>query len=151
MSQGDVEVVRGWWTTWLDGEGAALSVSAGEVVYDHREDPDDLFAHLDPDVEVHPLTGAMLEDVAYRGYSGVRRWLEDVAAYWDAMWVRAERFLDAGDSVVVLGGVYGRGKKSRVPIEGPAAWVCQLRDGRLSYVRIYLDHASALRAVGLEG
>jgi ketosteroid isomerase-like protein len=151
VSRHDVEVVRAFWKTWLNGEGAPLSVSSGEIVYDHRDDPDDLFGHLDPAVEVHPLTGAMLEGVSYRGHDGMRQWLKDVAAYWESMWVRADQFLDAGHSVVVLGRVHGCGKKSGVAIEAPAAWVCRQRNARLSYLRFYLDHSSALDAVGLPG
>jgi len=150
MSQENVEVVRALWETWLNGKGARLSVSAGEIVYDRRHDLDDLFVHLDPAVEVHPLTGAMLEDASYRGHDGVRQWLNDVAEYWESMWVKADQFLDAGDSVVVLGRVHGRGKKSGVAIEAAAAWVCRQRDARLSYLRFYFDHSSALKAVGLE-
>jgi ketosteroid isomerase-like protein len=150
MSQEDVEVVQALWKAWLDGEGAPLSVSGGEVVYDHRGDPDGLFVVLDPAVEVHPLTGAMLEGVSYRGQEGMRRWLEDVAEYWESMWVEPDRFLDAGEAVVVLGRVRGRGKKGGVEIEAPAAWVCRQRDGRVSYLRFYLDPSQALEAVGLQ-
>src|SRR5262249_19855078 len=75
----------------------------------------------------------------------------DVADYWESMWVEADQFVDAGDAVVVLGRVYGRGKKSGVAIKAPAAWVCRQRDARLSYLRFYFDHSSALKAVGLEG
>ena len=150
MSQENVEVVRALWEAWLNGEGAPLSVSAGKVVYDYRRDPDDLFAHLDAGLEIHTLTGAMLEGVSHRGPDGMRQWLRDVADYWESMWVEADQFVDAGDAVVVLGRVYGRGKKSGVAIEAPAAWVCRYRDARLSYWRFYFDHSSALKAVGLE-
>jgi len=149
MSEENVEVVQAFWKAWLDGESAPLSVSGGEVVYDHRGDPDGLFGHLDPAVEVHPLTGAMLEGVSYRGHEGMRRWLDDVAEYWQSMWVKPEEFLDAGEAVVVVGRVHGLGKRSGVAIEAPAAWVCRQRDARMSYLRFYLDRSQALEAVGL--
>jgi ketosteroid isomerase-like protein len=149
MSQQNVEVVRAFWKAWLNGDSAPLSVSGGEVVYDHRSDPNGLFAQLDPAVEVHPLTGAMLEGVSYRGHEGMRQWLKDVAEYWESMWVEADQFLDKDDSVVVLGRVHGRGKKSGVAIEAPAAWVFHLRDAHLTYLRFYLDRAQALESVGL--
>jgi len=150
VSEENVEVVRALWEAWVNGQGARLSVSAGEVVYDYRRDPDDLFAQLDSRLEMHTLTGAMLEGVSHRGPDGMREWLMDVADYWESMWVEADQFVDAGDAVVVLGRVYGRGKKSGVAIESPAAWVCRMRDARLSYWRFYFDHSSALKAVGLE-
>jgi ketosteroid isomerase-like protein len=149
MSQQNVEVVRAFWRAWLDGDTAPLSVSGGEVVYDYRRDPDGLFVDLDPAVEVHPLTGAMLEGVSYRGHEGMRKWLADVAEYWESMWVEPRQFLDAGESVVVLGRVHGCGKRSGVAIEAPAAWVCRQRDARMSYLRFYLDPSDALDAVGM--
>jgi hypothetical protein len=150
MSQENVEVVRAFWKAWLNGDTAPLSVSGGEIVYDHRHDPYGLFAHLDPAVEVHPLTGAMLEGVSYRGHEGMRQWFEDVAELWESMWVEANQFLDAGEAaVVVLGRVHAQGKGSGVAIEAPAAWVFHLRDARLTYLRFYLDRSQALEAAGL--
>ena len=76
MSEENVEIVRVLWKAWLNGDTAPLSVSGGKVVYDHRRDPNGLFAQVDPAVEVHPLTGAMLEGVSYRGHEGMRQWFE---------------------------------------------------------------------------
>src|SRR6266540_117280 len=117
MSQENVEIVREFWKAWLEGDTAALSVVGGEVVYDHRRDPSGLFALLDPGIELHPLTGAMLEGVSYRGHEGMQQWFEDVAEYWDSMWVEAYRFVDAGEAVVVLGRVHGRSQRSGVEIQ----------------------------------
>jgi uncharacterized protein len=149
VSLENVEIVRSFWNAWLNGDAAPLSVSGGKVVYDHRRDPNELFAHLDPAVEVHPLTGAMLEGVSYRGHEGMRQWFEDVAEYWESMWVEADQFLDAEEAVVVVGRVHGRGKSSGVAVEAPAAWVFHLRDARLTYLRLYLDPSQALESVGL--
>ena len=117
-----------------------------------RRDPNGLFAQVDPAVEVHPLTGAMLEGVSYRGHEGMRQWFEDVAEYWESMWVEAYQFLDAEQAVVVVGRVHGRGKRSGVAIEAPAAWVFHLRDARLTYLRLYLGPPQgprSRRAVGV--
>jgi hypothetical protein len=79
MSQQNVEVVRAFWRAWLDGDTAPLSVSGGEVVYDHRRDPDGLFVDLDPAVEVHRLRERCWRAshiAATRGCaSGWRTWL----------------------------------------------------------------------------
>src|SRR5262249_46959697 len=150
MSRENVEVRSGVLEDLAERRRRPLSVSAGDVVYDYRRDPDDPFAHVDPSLEMHTLTGAMLEGASHRGHDGMRQWLIDVADYWESMWVEADQFVDAGDAVVVLGRVYGRGKKSGVAIEAPAAWLCRQQDARLSYWRFYFDHSSALEAVGLE-
>jgi ketosteroid isomerase-like protein len=90
-----------------------------------------------------------LEGVSYRGHEGVGQWFEDVAEYWESMWVEADEFLDAGDAVVVIGRVQGLGKKSGVAIEAPAAWVLHAKGTQLTYLRFYLDRSRALEAVGL--
>jgi ketosteroid isomerase-like protein len=79
----------------------------------------------------------------------MRQWFEDVAEYWESMWVEAYQFLDAEEAVVVVGRVHGRGKKSGVAIEAPAAWVFHVRGASLTYLRFYLDRSQALESVGL--
>lgn len=53
--------------------------------------------------------------------------------------------------MVVLGRIHGRGKLSELEMETPAAWVWKVRDGRVMYMRVYLDKSEALEAVGLQG
>ncbi len=56
-------------------------------------------------------------------------------------------FLDAGpDCVVVLTEVRGRGKDSGTPFEQDAAWVYELRDGKIVYDRPFGTKAEVLRA-----
>jgi hypothetical protein len=45
----------------------------------------------------------------------------------------------------------GRGRGSGVEIDAPLGVVDDLRHGKVSRVRAYLDHGEALRAAGLEG
>jgi ketosteroid isomerase-like protein len=39
-----------------------------------------------------------------------------------------------------------RGRASGVALDAPAAWLCDLRDGRVSKVRFFADSAAALEA-----
>jgi ketosteroid isomerase-like protein len=55
-----------------------------------------------------------------------------------------------GDRVLMLGQVEGRGNGSGVPVNMPLAQVYDFRDGKVCRIRSYLDHAEALKAVGLE-
>lgn len=137
VSQNDVEVVRRFYTRYR-----------GEYER-YRRDPTGLFALFDPDIEWHPLTGALVEGVPYRGHEGVRQYFEDLAESWELSWVEADRFLDAGDSVVVLGRIHGRGRVSELELETPAAWVWKVRDRRVTYMRVYLDKSEAFEAAGL--
>jgi ketosteroid isomerase-like protein len=56
---------------------------------------------------------------------------------------------DLGDQVLVLGRLLARGLGSGVPVDESIAIVHGLREGLIVSVRVYLDHAEALKAVGL--
>jgi ketosteroid isomerase-like protein len=43
----------------------------------------------------------------------------------------------------------GRGKGSGVRVDGPSGAVFDFRDGKISRIRLFLDHDEALRAAGL--
>jgi ketosteroid isomerase-like protein len=60
-----------------------------------------------------------------------------------------ERFIDAGDRVVVLVRVLAKGSASGVPIELPDTHVHTLRDGRLISTCVYRDRSKAFEAAGL--
>ena len=74
--------------------------------------------------------------------------LRDAWAEWR---FEPDRFIDAGDQVVVLVRVVAKGSASEVPIEVPDAHVHRLRDGRLISTRAYRDRAQALEDAGLGG
>lgn len=70
---------------------------------------------------------------------------------WSEWRFETERFLDAGDRVVVFVRVVARGAGSGVPIELPDAHVVTVHNGRLTRTRVYRDRANALKATRLEG
>jgi ketosteroid isomerase-like protein len=72
--------------------------------------------------------------------------LRDAWAEWR---FEPERFIDAGDQVVVFVRVIARGSASRAPIELYDAHVHTLRDGRVESTRVYRDRSEALAAAGL--
>ncbi|HEX3279375.1 MAG TPA: nuclear transport factor 2 family protein [Thermoleophilaceae bacterium] len=74
-----------------------------------------------------------------------RRWF----GTWDDLRITPERFIEQGDSVVVLLTVEGRGKGSGVRVEVKAADVWTVRDGKVISLVGYPDRAEALEAVGL--
>ena len=57
---------------------------------------------------------------------------------------------DLGEHVLGLGQLRLRGKESRAKTESPVAALTMWSDGKAIRVLTYLDHAEALRAVGLE-
>lgn len=59
------------------------------------------------------------------------------------------RFVEDGDSVVVLLHSRGRGKGSGLEMARDAAMVWTVRGGRLRSASFYIDQAEALEAAGL--
>jgi ketosteroid isomerase-like protein len=93
-----------------------------------------------------PVEGARR---AYRGHEGLRRFRADVLEAFADPSIRAIDFRDAGDTVVVLGELSGRGAASGAAFEQSMAWLFELREGKLVRGRDYLDPRQALEAAGL--
>jgi ketosteroid isomerase-like protein len=73
----------------------------------------------------------------------------EIEEVWDDFRLEPLEFIDAGDKVVVSHIVRGRGKGSGVEVELPSTNVYTLRDGLMTEVRMYREHAQALEAAGL--
>ena len=137
MSQQNVEVVRRFYDT-----------NVGR--YDrYREDPSALWQVLAPDIEWHPLTGALVEGTPYKGHEGIKTYFEDLTEAWEHSELTADRFIDADDVVLVLGHIHAIGRGSGLEMETPVAWIWRLRNGQAVYMRVYLDRREALEALGL--
>jgi ketosteroid isomerase-like protein len=128
MSQADVDTIR-----------AGLAAL-------NRRDVDGMLATLRPDAELVPLR-AVLEGIVYRGHEGLRRWLADMAEDWDDLRIDTDdvRALDGG-RVLVLARFHARGKSSGVRLDQPAAWICELVEGKVARIRFYADAGAALGA-----
>jgi ketosteroid isomerase-like protein len=83
----------------------------------------------------------------FRGRAGVMRWVESTREVWDEWRFERERFLDAGDQVVVFIRVVARGGSSGVSLDRRTAHLWTIRDGRLTRCEVYLDRSAALEAV----
>ena len=84
-----------------------------------------------------------------RGRDGMTRLLGMFRETWTAFRFEPERFVDAGQRVVVFVRVAAEGGASGVVTERRTAHVWTVHDGRLSSVQIYRDRSQALEAVGL--
>jgi ketosteroid isomerase-like protein len=114
----------------------------------NSDDVDAWIELADPEVELVAL-GSLLEGGAYRGYDGIRRFFVDMTDEWAERRLEVEALREAGDRVVVLGHFHARGRASGADVRFPAAWNCELRDGRILSIRAYTDQAAALTAAGL--
>jgi len=128
MLSENVEVIRSIYDDWLAG-GLALD----------RFDPDVAM------IESDTIPGAP----SAHGIDAVRRYMESFADYWAEIRVEPEEFIDAGDRVVVVARLVGRGKKSGAEVARTWSYVWTLRAKRALRMEAYADRAEALRAAGL--
>jgi ketosteroid isomerase-like protein len=129
------------------------NVEASKRAFDasNRRDMESFLETLAPEVEWHPGLAALLEGEAtvYRGREEVRELLQ---GYWQAfadLRFEASEIRDLGDRILAVGQMRGRGAESGVEIESPWAYLIQVRNGKATHVRTYLDPKEALEAAGL--
>jgi uncharacterized protein len=124
-------------------------------VYDALANPgEDVIALWDPDVEFdvsRDIWGAVMGGGHYRGVEGVRAWMLDLYAAWEQMDIDLEELIEAGDDVVAVIRVAGRGRVSGIEMEYRPAGVWTIRDGRIVRVVWFVDRDDALEAAGIAG
>jgi ketosteroid isomerase-like protein len=116
----------------------------------NRGELDELLAEVGPDVEWHVLD--QLPDAqVYTGPDAIRRFWEAWRDMFEDFRVEVGDLLEAGDHVVAMISVRGRGRESGIAVDTPQfPQVWTFRDGELVRVAMYQSREEALRAVGLE-
>ena len=139
MSAENVEVIR---TLYGIGAGDWFSAAPDEIDRAFREYIEERFeARLPPDYpEGQPV---------FRGRDGFDEMTVLLAGAWSKWRLEPERFLDAGDRVVVFARIIAEGGTSGVPIEVETAHVWTLRGARATSMHAYRDRSQALEAAGL--
>jgi len=131
MSQENVEIVRSVYDSWAKG-----NFRAGREL-------------LDPNITT-VWAGDFPAAGIYHGpdehAAAMREWL----SAWTDVKLDAERFVDAGDSVVVPFVVGARGLESGALVERRWAHVWTVQNGRVVRFEVHLDVDAALKAAGLE-
>jgi ketosteroid isomerase-like protein len=111
----------------------------------NRRDVEGIAASLDPDVELVPLR-AVLDGSTYHGHAGLRRWLEDMREDWTQFELGLDDVRELGPGRVLVQATMRLRGQSGVVLNSPAAWLCDMRAGRVSRIRFYADSATALAA-----
>ena len=120
----------------------------------NRRDLEIVAVGFQPDLEYYPyreFVEAGLAESCYHGPSGYRTYIEGTYEVWGAdVRIEPKELIDLGDRMVVLADMPMRAQASGVPLGETYACVATLKDGRVIRQHDYLDHAEALKAVGLE-
>jgi ketosteroid isomerase-like protein len=136
MSEENVELVR---RVYIEGD--LLQTTSDQIDSLFRE-------HLDEDFEFR-LPGDYPEgEPVFRGREGVDQLVAMLGETWSEWQFEPERFLDAGDQVVVFARIVGRGKASGAPFELETTHVWTVRAARAISVHAYRDRSQALEAAG---
>ncbi len=104
---------------------------------------------LDPQVE---WIEANVPDLWFSGtHHGIdavmNQVMEPTAEHLDGFRLQCDRYLDAGDCVVVTGRFLGRGKDTGIALEAPFAHILTLRGGKIIRFEGYTDTANWLYAL----
>jgi ketosteroid isomerase-like protein len=129
MSQQNVEIVRAAYEAWNAGDVEALR---------EAHDPDVIARYPEDWPEAGPFVGR----------EAVVRQIEQLRQTWDASAAEPiTDFTDAGDRVIARFVWRGTGHGPAFALEGSAVYT--MRNGRISLIEYFTDHAEALKAVGL--
>jgi ketosteroid isomerase-like protein len=139
VSEENVELVRRWYATMRDLSDPGDSAFLRESFRDYLEQGFELQLPSD-----YPEGAPVFKGREH--LDRVASWLHEAWAEWR---FEPERFIDAGDQVVVFVMIVAR-SRSGVPVELPSAHVVTVHDGRVASLRAYRDRSEALKAVGLE-
>ena len=101
-----------------------------------------------PDFEWSPSMVA-IEGEVFIGRTGIETYFGRMIDGWDTFRVDAGELRDLGNRVLWSGRLEGRGRISGAPVSAPLDILYELRDGKISQMRSFLDHDEALKAAGL--
>lgn len=130
MASANVEIVRGMLEAYANGGVDAVLP----------------FMHADFHGEVPPEVSA--EPDSYDGHDGVRRYFDLFAEVIDDLAFEPYEFVEAGDRVMVISRLRGRGKGSGIPVEMEAYTVADVSGDKLTAMYAYGSREAALEALG---
>jgi ketosteroid isomerase-like protein len=90
-----------------------------------------------------------IEGEVFVGRAGIEAYFSRMIDGWDTFRAEDGEFRDLGDRVLWSGRLEGRGRISGAPVSAPLDILYELRDGKVTRSRSFLDHEQALKAAGL--
>ncbi len=104
-----------------------------------------------PDAEFRGTVGGVEPAIVQRGLEQFRKTQDEDLEAWDERRFEPERFIAAGDRVVVLQREFRRGRGSGIEVEARTAVVFDVRNGQVVGVQGFMDRSAALEAAGIRG
>jgi uncharacterized protein len=138
MSHENVEIARRWYEPAAAGKAALLAEMPRIMEF------------CDPEIEWSE-DPTRADARTHRGREGVRAALEGWLDAFDEYSFTAQRFIDCGDQVLVIGVEEGRGAVSGAPVRTTNHELITIRDGKIVRFREFYDERAALEAAGLRG
>jgi ketosteroid isomerase-like protein len=111
----------------------------------NRRDGHALLALCHPEIEWVPMRPS-LHGRVYRGLDGVRDALDDVIGEFEELRNDPRHWVDLGERVVVAGRIVAKERTGGLRIDIPGAWLAEVQDGQLSYMRAFPGEEIALKA-----
>jgi ketosteroid isomerase-like protein len=133
VARSNIDVVRDAWEAFSTGSADAM------------------LPYIDPEFRGEVPPDASAEPDVYVGHAGVHRYLDLFAEVMEDLTFEPQEFIEAGEHLVVVCHVRGRGKGSGIEVEMTANIVTTVRDGLIVYMCGYPTMERALEAVGVAG
>jgi ketosteroid isomerase-like protein len=131
MARGDVEFLREGYAALARGDMETFTELAR--------------ARLAPGFEFHLVwDGRVL-----RGFEGTMEWISDTRETWDDYSQEVAEIVEAGDAVVVVLELSGRGGGSGVPVAQELAVLWRFENGMAIEARSFTSRDEALAAAGI--
>ena len=132
MSEENVAVVRRVFATWAESDFEAF------------------FSMAQPDIKVYPRPEEPGVKPCYEGWEELMEYLINWFSGWDEYTLEAERFIDAGDHVIVDVREVGFNRQSGIRVSENFAHAVKLADGKVAEWRMYGPVSEALEALAIE-
>jgi ketosteroid isomerase-like protein len=113
-------------------------------------DIDAMVRDMDAQVELDLTRSIAPYRGSYRGHEAVGGLVQTLREAWDEMTWEPEELIEAGDRVVAVLRMSGRGKGSGIEARARGANVFTIRNGKIIRVQVFQDKHDALETVGLQ-